>query len=217
VFQPADVGLQRIIKHRLRQETLEFMVRQMSDQMNNGLTPEQVQLATKIGPLCDASVGAIERVYDWLASPQSREIVKRAWEKCKVFKWNLGSLDYRLLRDCGAVDALIDYLGSPKGSKVHDEILKKIGNVYGIEEEVVLDDESSSQWDDHTDVPMRVLVRKTLDLDLPEGAEEGQLFCVAANEVAEDSNQDFEAAGRDEDVWAHDYDAADAGDDDDAS
>lgn len=46
IFQPADVGLQRVVKHSLRQKALRFLVKAYGEQLEHGLTPEQVKFST---------------------------------------------------------------------------------------------------------------------------------------------------------------------------
>ncbi|KAH0833098.1 hypothetical protein J3R83DRAFT_12091 [Lanmaoa asiatica] len=40
IFQPADVGLNRVIKHRLKQHQTEYLVETHQQQINSGLTAE---------------------------------------------------------------------------------------------------------------------------------------------------------------------------------
>jgi hypothetical protein len=184
-FQPADVGLQRLIKHRLRQQTLAYLVDQFSQQIKTGLSPEQVKFATNIGPLRDATVSAIEGVYDWLSSADGRQIVRRAWEKSAAHGLNLGMLDYKTL------------VGH------HEELKRKIGDVYGIDE--LHESDEAGGDDDHTDVPTEVLVQQLLGLDLRGTPGEDRAFCVDPGNVVADADGDLVADAPDEDVWVYDY------------
>lgn len=56
IFQPADVGLNRIIKHRLKQHQTEYLVDSHQKQIDSGLTMEQVKFTTSLPVLRDASV-----------------------------------------------------------------------------------------------------------------------------------------------------------------
>ncbi|KAH7904030.1 hypothetical protein BJ138DRAFT_965924, partial [Hygrophoropsis aurantiaca] len=66
IFQPADVGQQRIIKHFLRQEALQFMIDSHSAQISKGLTPEQVKFTTSAPVLRDASVKSVVKAYNFM-------------------------------------------------------------------------------------------------------------------------------------------------------
>jgi hypothetical protein len=89
VFQPADVGLQHLIKHCLCQESMSFLVAQHTEQMAKGLTPDQIKFTMSYPELRAASVGAIERVYDWLSSDEGHKIICQAWSKCTAQECNL--------------------------------------------------------------------------------------------------------------------------------
>ena len=77
IFQPADVGLQRIIKHRIRQAQLLSLVKCHMDQRGSGLATEQVQFTTSLPVLRDASVSHIVSAWDFLNSPDGRDIVQK--------------------------------------------------------------------------------------------------------------------------------------------
>jgi hypothetical protein len=195
------VGLQRIIKHFMRQETVKFLVDQHSEQLKTGLKPEKVQFVTSIGPLRNASAGGIERCYDWLVTPLGKEIVRHAWAKCTV-------KDYALSEDGLAgprsLVALISYLKTHP--KLYDEINNKIGDVWGIEDMPDTDDEDNFEYDftpedDHTDVPMRLVVRETLGLDLPLAPNADPSLCVDEHSACKDANGDLVAASDHERIF----------------
>lgn len=77
LYQPADVGLQRIIKHQLRQSALDFLVKCHTAQMKTGLTAEQVRFTTSLPVLRDASVAPLVNVWKFMNSPDGRDLVRR--------------------------------------------------------------------------------------------------------------------------------------------
>jgi hypothetical protein len=77
IFQPADVGLNRVIKHCLKQHQTQFLVDSHQQQIKNGLMPEQVKFTTSLPVLRDASVAASVDVYDFMTGPLGRDLVKK--------------------------------------------------------------------------------------------------------------------------------------------
>ena len=57
--QPADVGLNCVIKHRLKQSQLKYLVETYHKQVATGLTAEQVKFSTSLPELRNASVAGI--------------------------------------------------------------------------------------------------------------------------------------------------------------
>ncbi|KAG6892034.1 hypothetical protein C0993_005109, partial [Termitomyces sp. T159_Od127] len=74
---PADVGLQRIVKHMLKQQTVEYMLSSHKEQLQHGITPESVKITNSIGPLRDATVAGLVHVYDFMQTLRGRELVKK--------------------------------------------------------------------------------------------------------------------------------------------
>jgi hypothetical protein len=68
IFQVADVGLQRIIKHRLAQHELQWFVDSHTTQMQAGKTPNNVEFTKSLPKLRNATVKPIMEVYKWLQS-----------------------------------------------------------------------------------------------------------------------------------------------------
>lgn len=77
IFQPADVGIQRILKQFIRQEMLEFLVESHSAQMSSGLSAEDVKITTSYPILRSASVKPIVNLFNFLSSSMGREIIQR--------------------------------------------------------------------------------------------------------------------------------------------
>jgi hypothetical protein len=71
-MQPADVGLDRVIKHRLKQAQMNYIVKAHQQQLSNGLIPEQVKISISLPELCD-----IVEVYDFMTGPTGQDLVKK--------------------------------------------------------------------------------------------------------------------------------------------
>jgi hypothetical protein len=75
VFQPADVGLQRILKHRIKQDMLTHLVNEHARQLDAGIPPDSVKFDTRIAGLRDATVASTLAVWEiFNANP---DIVKK--------------------------------------------------------------------------------------------------------------------------------------------
>lgn len=79
IFQPADVGLQRIIKHQIKQSMLDFLVGAYHNQLGSGLSPDQVRFTNSLPILRDASVKPIVNVYKYLQTFEGSEIIKKVY------------------------------------------------------------------------------------------------------------------------------------------
>ncbi|KAG6859401.1 hypothetical protein C0995_008932 [Termitomyces sp. Mi166 len=66
IFQPADVGLQQIVKHMLKQQTVEYMLSFHKEQLKHGITPKSVKITNFIRPLHNATVAGLVHVYDFM-------------------------------------------------------------------------------------------------------------------------------------------------------
>ena len=62
-FQPADVGMQRIFKHIIKIEALNFIVFEMKKQVDQGIPPCNVEIPNGIKELRDASVAWVQKAY----------------------------------------------------------------------------------------------------------------------------------------------------------
>lgn len=77
IFQPADVGLQRILKHYLHQCALEFFVECHSCQIDNGITPKHIKFTTSLPVLRNASGSPIVALHNYLLSSIGEKIVQK--------------------------------------------------------------------------------------------------------------------------------------------
>ncbi|KAN0091452.1 hypothetical protein V8E55_005018, partial [Tylopilus felleus] len=149
IFQPAD------------QHQTEYLVETHQQQINSGLTTEQVKFSTLLPVLRDASVTGIVSIFNFMTGPFGRELVKKSWERCRVKDWNLSA---KCLTSRAAQIALDEYLRTHPS--LHDEIKNRTGVVYGIasvaSEEVPpdeLEDQVAAEVDDDADVPSSAVIR----------------------------------------------------------
>ncbi|KAH9927826.1 uncharacterized protein B0H18DRAFT_1159842 [Fomitopsis serialis] len=198
----ADLGI--VIFPDVRQAALEFLVNSHSEQMDSGLTPEQVKITTSIKTLRNASVAPLVDIYDFFDTPSGRAIIRRAWEKCTVKEWNLSA---ECITSRKAKAAWREYLRRDK--TLRDEIEGKVGKLRDLIAEEVDEEENvgAEEASDDTDVPLRAVVQQALGVDLVpeagEGAAEKQ-FCTQVG-IAEvrDEDQTLQSGGDEENIWAY--------------
>ncbi|KAF9502731.1 hypothetical protein BS47DRAFT_1403181 [Hydnum rufescens UP504] len=98
ILQPADVGLQRVIKHFIRCVCLEFLTTHIEEELQNGVVPTHIHVPKNINKLRDATATWITDALEWLRD--NPELVKSAWRLCSVKNWNLS---YECLTSAEAV------------------------------------------------------------------------------------------------------------------
>ena len=89
IAQPADVGLNRVIKHQLKQSQLQYLINVHQTQIASGLTPEQVQISTSLPVLRDATVVGLVEVYDFMTSFVGCQLVKKVCTDAFIKKYIL--------------------------------------------------------------------------------------------------------------------------------
>ncbi|KAF7372434.1 DDE superfamily protein [Mycena venus] len=215
VLQPADIGLNRVFKHHIKQAYLDWMVAAHTEQLKNGLTVEQVKFTTSLPVLRDASVKPIVDLYEWGQTQTSQDLIKRAWEKCIVGEFNLGA---ECLTSKKIKAAYRQYL--LQNPDFRKEIEDKIGNVLGLDDDMVAagveikarevaamgtDDVFTDEVNtDPTDIPLHSVVQAALQLEIPTT----QLpaagnFCVSSDTVRADDNGILAGSGDIENIWAY--------------
>lgn len=112
IAQPADVRLNQVIKHHLKQVQMNYLVESHQKQIASGLSPQQVKFTTSLPALRNVSVAGIVNVYKFMMGPIGRNLVRRsvhhsifvqfhnsqvwtsqAWKNCTAKGWNFS-------RDC---------------------------------------------------------------------------------------------------------------------
>lgn len=162
-FQPADVGLNRVLKHFLRQQAVEFLVKEHTQQLSEGLTAEQVRFSTSIKTLRNASVEPLVKLYEYLRGPDGRDLIRMAWDKCTVLDFNLGA---ECLTSSETKEAYIEYLEND--DTLRHEISNKIGRDALLNDNLVADEPEGDEQDDEddcdaTDVPLAAIVAAVSD------------------------------------------------------
>jgi hypothetical protein len=79
IFQPADVGQNRIIKQILHQMCLEHFVNRFSKALSDGSTisVEDYKAATSIDALRQASVAPLVHVHEYFHTSEGRQVILR--------------------------------------------------------------------------------------------------------------------------------------------
>ncbi|KAJ7692093.1 hypothetical protein B0H17DRAFT_1061886 [Mycena rosella] len=85
--QPADVGLQRIAKHILKQDSLDYLVDIFKTQSTKGIAPKDVTFPSSLPILRNATVRGLVKMYDFFQTPEGRKIVKQV----RLFDFVLGA------------------------------------------------------------------------------------------------------------------------------
>jgi hypothetical protein len=77
LLQPADVGLQRVAKHILKQDSLDFLVDVFKTQTSTGVAPRDVKFPSGLPVLRDATVRGLVKMYDFFQTAEGRKIVQQ--------------------------------------------------------------------------------------------------------------------------------------------
>ncbi|KAJ6471333.1 hypothetical protein C8R45DRAFT_836409, partial [Mycena sanguinolenta] len=77
LFQPADVGLQRVAKHILKQDSLDYLVDIFHTQRARGVAPKDIKFPSSLPVLRDATVRGLVKMYDFFQTPEGRTIVQQ--------------------------------------------------------------------------------------------------------------------------------------------
>ncbi|KAE9393905.1 hypothetical protein BT96DRAFT_958958 [Gymnopus androsaceus JB14] len=159
MFQPADVGIQRVLKHFICQRLLEYLVNIHKTQLLSGLTPEQVKFTTSYPILRNASVQPIIEVFKFFNSPDGRDIICRAWDKCVVEDFNLSNT---CMAGRNTKAAYHQYLASDEIFR--NEIRNKIGEQEFANIEAELEEEAAAEGedaeDDDSDIPLKSIIKE---------------------------------------------------------
>lgn len=75
--QPADVGLNQSIKHRLKQAQMNYLIETYQKQVADGLDPKQVKFSSSLPVLQDVSVAGIVEAYDFMTGPDGHDMIKK--------------------------------------------------------------------------------------------------------------------------------------------
>ncbi len=90
IAQPADIGLQRLVKHHVKRSATDFIVARATRQLAKGVPPTDVELPTQLPVLQNASIKWFLDVYQYFdAHP---EVVRKAWANCSFDSPSHGTL-----------------------------------------------------------------------------------------------------------------------------
>lgn len=76
-YQPADVGLQRPLKHRLKAALFDWMAGVHRQQLAAGAKPEDIKITSSLPKLRDVSVAGLVQAYEFMQSPDGRDLIKK--------------------------------------------------------------------------------------------------------------------------------------------
>ncbi|TFK18905.1 hypothetical protein FA15DRAFT_660328 [Coprinopsis marcescibilis] len=173
IFQPADVGLNHVIKHFLRQHSLQYLVKCHEEQLDKGLTSDHIKQTMKIASLQDASVRPIIDLYKYLESYTGRKLIERAWEKSATKEWNLGAACITSKRTKAAYQRYLE-----SDTTLRQEIQAKIGRDAMLQAQLSAeeDPEDMDIDGDSSEIPLSAVINSVeKDLDgtlVPTGAPE---------------------------------------------
>ncbi|PPR06271.1 hypothetical protein CVT24_000890 [Panaeolus cyanescens] len=200
IFQPADVGVQRILKQFIRQEMLEFLVDAHSTQMAAGLSAENVKITTSYPILRNASVKPIVNLFNFLSGSAGREIIQRAWQKSIVKEWNLGG---DCLTSLASKRACRRYIEAD--DILRTEIQTKLDQLQITGAEPI--DDFGVGDADESEIPLSVMIQHEFQLDhgTTGTGTQTRSFCVRDDEVDIEGEQ-FVPIAAPEYIWAYTMD-----------
>jgi hypothetical protein len=113
LVQPADVGINCVFKHKVKQSALDFFAGGVVRKLAEGIEPEKIEIPMDLLTLHDASVAWT--LDAWHYFHENPNLVRQAWADCKV-----GDLDFswESLTSALAMNNLEDLLAN-------DEIFRK--------------------------------------------------------------------------------------------
>ncbi|KAJ2934644.1 hypothetical protein H1R20_g2448, partial [Candolleomyces eurysporus] len=197
IFQPADVGLQCVVKQIIRQKVLDFLVENHASQIQEGLTPEQVKVTTSLPTLRDASVSPIVDVFKFLQGWKGREIVQNAWKRCIVGNYNLGE---ECLQSKHTKAAYREYL--KKDDTLRKEIEGKLGENFldkdNLEEMQAEPESQVDDFDDPEEIPLDTIIERDTGVHGPFNIASSR-FCLQREALG----SDLQPIADSENIWAY--------------
>ncbi|KAL1739587.1 hypothetical protein HDZ31DRAFT_68784 [Schizophyllum fasciatum] len=159
-MQPADVGLQRPLKHMMKQAIFDFLTAEHLNQLENGIKPKHVKITSSLRVLRNASVAALNRAYDFATSLAGRDLVQKAWSKSGPPNRPEITLSPDWLTSNEAHEALDKYLD--EDDTLFNEIKSCMGHVLGkFESRSEHERGMAPDAIDNSDVPLNAVIRAT--------------------------------------------------------
>ena len=121
MVQPADVSINRVFKHKVKQSALDFFTSYVTRKFGEGIPLEKILIPMDLPTLQDVSVAWT--LDAWLYFCRNPNIICRTWENCKVddfnFSWeSLHSLEAtQNLEDLLANDEIFCTVRTRKGAQ----------------------------------------------------------------------------------------------------
>jgi hypothetical protein len=89
IFQPCDVGLQRVYKHHIWLAANNYFITMVRSKVEEGVCPEEVKLSTALHPLRDVTAAWVLHSINHVNQPAQQSIRHKSWSNCEVKNWNL--------------------------------------------------------------------------------------------------------------------------------
>lgn len=191
IFQPCDVGLQRLFKHNVKRSASCFFVDAVQKEREQGVASSDIRLPTSLPKLRDATPVWIQNAVEYLNMPIptddiSASIGASAWKNCRVHQWNLS---YECIT---SAEALGEWFKMPADFRTKIEGSQPLPNDTSTSTVLAEDCEEDSDGDDEEDVPLSlssalVVQGGTGSVTLPSG------YQTVGNGISYDEAWDEEA------------------------
>ncbi|KAJ7624175.1 hypothetical protein B0H17DRAFT_1218928 [Mycena rosella] len=203
LMQPADVGLQRVAKHILKQDSLDYLVDVFKTQCKQGVAPKDVKFPSSLPVLCDATVRGLVKMFNFFQTSEGRKIIKQAWRKCEILgtEWNLSI-------ECSwgkaSEKALLNFLR--EDPTLATEIANRCGATHLAQ--VLMSDpdpeENCADFDspDDSDVSLNTVVHDALGIVAHADEFSQNAPTISAAVVSQETNG-LAATNDSEDIWAY--------------
>ena len=96
IFQPCDVGLQRLFKHNIKKSASNYFVAAVQKKKKQEVAPAEIQLPTRLPGLQKATPLWIINAVEYFNTPLPADITStidsigiRTWKNCRVWQWDL--------------------------------------------------------------------------------------------------------------------------------
>ncbi|KAI5884963.1 uncharacterized protein SCHCODRAFT_02521826 [Schizophyllum commune H4-8] len=199
IIQPADVSLQRPVKHVLKQAMFDYLTAEHQAQIAAGVEPKDFKMITSYPTLRNASVAALNRAYEFGTSLTGRDLVRQAWQKSGPPGKPHLSLSPEWLKSEEAHAALDEYLQN--NPTLYEEIRNRVGHVYGSFN--AAEHEPDPAAPDDSDIPLSNIIHDMFGEDVNVSDVEiwyGTPLTVAECQKGTTEGLGLEAAGVEEDI-----------------
>ncbi|KAJ7506418.1 hypothetical protein B0H11DRAFT_1903792 [Mycena galericulata] len=175
-------------------------------QVATGISPEKVKFSTSYPVLRNASVRGCVDLYNWMTTPDGRDLVARAWKLCVVPGKPEYNFSYENFSSRATRKALRQYL--QRDSTLADAIKARVGSWElpelpdDLPESGSRAEEEDDEEGDDTDVSLAAVIHASLGEGLSAPAR--SRFEVERAEANDENRSRLTAGGEEEDVWSYD-------------